>query len=260
MIQTKKCHNAAILGAELTEEGLFTVSTDGCLSQWNPQNLKLLKQCASSVALPQGQACSLAVSKESLLVTRLSGSTEFYPRREKEVEKEINFGHAKGVVKLWKSEAVENLIIHSESYDGEQLSWKFCSKSKQLQSFKTEVTTQPSTSHPSIPNAHVIAKSGEMVAWSDSSHSIHLQGGHVFWCHHSARVDALCWLNSKGVLLSGGVDGHLMAWSKENEREPIATSKLAHWAPITAICALDDEYLITSGQDCTLRLWHFNEL
>lgn len=214
--------------------------------------------------MPDGQACSVALAGDAVMVTRLNGAVERYTLPGLERGGELSFGHAKGITKIWSEN--DDGCIWSESYDGEILAWKLSSDNNELkQCNQKQNSTNPSTqststniqsTSPSLPaNAHVIAKGSTCTAWSDPQHSIHLSSKKVFWCHHSARVDALCWLPS-GVLVSGGVDGNLMAWREEREREPVASVKGAHAGPITGIVAIGrDGRFVSIGQDSTLRLW-----
>ena len=77
------------------------------------------------------------------------------------------------------------------------------------------------------------------------------------WCNHSARIDTLLWLTDS-VLLSAGVDGHIMAWSLESSKTgPLCLFKAAHSAPINKLNRLDDssEIFVSAAADSCIKIW-----
>lgn len=272
VIGKQKCHNGAILASILNDTGLYTASTDGFICLWNPLGNfeKVAQSSMDSVKLPEGQVCSLAAASNGggLFVTRLSGMIEGFHEGtlERNPERDIHCGHSKGIIEIISG--ADGVSLQTKSYDGEVQTWQIRDKVAKLikaDAFEAQATAAHSAAASATKpeGAQVMASGTNFTAWSDSQHSIHLLQKRIHWCHHAARVDALCWIAAAGaddeILLSAGVDGNLMAWSAQREREPVAAVKLAHSAPITGIAALKQHessvLFATIGQDATIRLW-----
>lgn len=79
------------------------------------------------------------------------------------------------------------------------------------------------------------------------------------WCNHSARIDSLLWITSR-IILSAGVDGHIMAWSLDCSKvSPMFTIKAAHSAPISKLQKVEEnerEILFASGAtDSSIKIY-----
>lgn len=80
------------------------------------------------------------------------------------------------------------------------------------------------------------------------------------WCNHAARIDTLLWLDEV-IILSAGVDGHIMAWSHDgNKIGPIKMIKSAHSSPINKLTKIGDGMFASAASDCCIKTWEFKSL
>jgi len=75
------------------------------------------------------------------------------------------------------------------------------------------------------------------------------------WGFHTAKVNCVAWSPDSLFVASGGLDCSLIVWSVEKpEKHKIQTS--AHvQSQITGVVWLDNQSIVTSGQDGNVKLW-----
>jgi len=74
------------------------------------------------------------------------------------------------------------------------------------------------------------------------------------WVFHSARVNDIAWTSDSLHLASASLDGSLYVWSIQNPLKRIAI-KDAHRGGVNNVAWLNDNTLLSSGQDCTIKSW-----
>jgi len=90
----------------------------------------------------------------------------------------------------------------------------------------------------------------DIFVWSCSSNKIQIQG----WVFHSARVNSLAWTPDSLHLVSGSLDSNLFVWSVEDPSKRIAI-KDAHRGGVNVCLWMDNNTILSAGQDCTVKTW-----
>jgi len=74
------------------------------------------------------------------------------------------------------------------------------------------------------------------------------------WVFHVARINDIAWTSDSLHLASASLDGALYVWSIQSPLQRIAM-KDAHRGGANNILWLNDNTLLSSGQDCTIKSW-----
>lgn len=103
---------------------------------------------------------------------------------------------------------------------------------------------------------------GNLLAASDSNRKIVLYKVDTYspaheteWGFHTAKVNCLAWAPNSKLLASGGLDTNLIIWYPN---EPTKHNIIKHAHPlsqITRIAFADDDTIVSTGQDATIRIW-----
>jgi len=77
------------------------------------------------------------------------------------------------------------------------------------------------------------------------------------WCFHTARVNSLAWSPDSLHLVSSSLDSHLYVWSVQEPGKRIQI-KDAHRGGANTAFFVDNNTIISAGQDCTVKTWTVN--
>jgi len=90
----------------------------------------------------------------------------------------------------------------------------------------------------------------DIFVWDYQSHKLLIEG----WVFHTARVNCLNWSLDSVHLVSGSLDGGIFVWNVENKEKRIQV-KDAHRGGVNVAQWLDNNTVISVGQDCTTKTW-----
>ncbi|KFM78476.1 Actin-interacting protein 1, partial [Stegodyphus mimosarum] len=103
---------------------------------------------------------------------------------------------------------------------------------------------------------------GLYLAASDSNRKVVLYNALTYelahtqdWCFHTARVNCLSWAPNSLYLASGSLDTNIIIWSTENPTKHISIKKAHPQSQITRIGWLDNNVLVSTGQDSNVKIW-----
>eukprot|EP01135_Chromosphaera_perkinsii_P000674 Nk52_evm2s148 gene=Nk52_evmTU2s148 len=114
------------------------------------------------------------------------------------------------------------------------------------------------------------SKDGQYVAFADTSRNIfayncategwygkaegEIQQINRGWVHHNAKINSLCWSPDGLHLVSGGLDTNIIVWGVEKVMKRV-TVKNAHGGSVTRVGWLDDNRVISCGDDACVKVW-----
>lgn len=78
------------------------------------------------------------------------------------------------------------------------------------------------------------------------------------WCFHTARVNCVSWSPDSLHLATGSLDTNIIIWSTEQPAKHINVKKAHPQSQITRICWLDDNTIVSTGQDCNIKIWEIS--
>jgi WD40 repeat protein len=77
------------------------------------------------------------------------------------------------------------------------------------------------------------------------------------WVYHQAKVNSLAWSPSSLRVASGSLDTHIYVWSMEKPEKKIQI-KNAHIGSVNSVAFLDENTILSVGQDGTAKTWTVN--
>jgi WD40 repeat protein len=89
--------------------------------------------------------------------------------------------------------------------------------------------------------------------WERGSWAARVQGT---WVYHTTRVNVLAWSPSGQYLASGSVDEQIIVWNLETPRQKGLTLSFAHKEGVTGLAFLDEERLVSAGNDHCVCIWN----
>ncbi|XP_003744021.1 actin-interacting protein 1 [Galendromus occidentalis] len=104
---------------------------------------------------------------------------------------------------------------------------------------------------------------GDLLAACDGNRMIRLYSvqdsyapAHDFdWCFHTAKVNCLSWSPNSLFLASGSLDTSIIIWSVENPSKHLILKKAHPQSQITKIAWIDNNTVVSTGQDSNVKLW-----
>jgi len=105
---------------------------------------------------------------------------------------------------------------------------------------------------------------GKYLATADSSRNIFVwdlatkQKVVEGWQYHSAKINSICWNPDSVRLASGGLDSAFYVWNVESPKTRIEMLN-ATVGGINAVCWINENTLITAGQDCAMKTWKISQ-
>lgn len=76
------------------------------------------------------------------------------------------------------------------------------------------------------------------------------------WGFHTARVNCLAWSRDSNILISGGLDTNLIAWFPSDPSKHLITKHAHPQSQITRIAFINDNTIVSTGHDATVRIWN----
>lgn len=75
------------------------------------------------------------------------------------------------------------------------------------------------------------------------------------WCFHTARVNCVSWAPNSLYLATGSLDTGIIIWSTELPAKHINIKKAHPQSQITKVCWLDNNTIVSTGQDSNIKVW-----
>ncbi|KAH8325315.1 hypothetical protein KR067_009187 [Drosophila pandora] len=76
------------------------------------------------------------------------------------------------------------------------------------------------------------------------------------WGFHSARVNTVAWSPNSLLVASGSLDTSIIIWSVANPAKHTIIKNAHPQSQITRLVWLDNNTVISTGQDCNTKVWH----
>ncbi|GLH10745.1 Protein will die slowly [Gryllus bimaculatus] len=76
------------------------------------------------------------------------------------------------------------------------------------------------------------------------------------WGFHNARVNSVAWSPNSILVASGSLDTTIIIWSVQSPAKHTIIKNAHPQSQITRLVWLDDETLISVGQDCNTKIWN----
>lgn len=78
------------------------------------------------------------------------------------------------------------------------------------------------------------------------------------WGFHNARVNCVSWSPNSLLVASGSLDTTIIIWSVANPAKHIVIKNAHPQSQITRIMWLDNNTVISTGQDCNVKIWELD--
>jgi WD40 repeat protein len=75
------------------------------------------------------------------------------------------------------------------------------------------------------------------------------------WGFHNARVNSVAWSPDSLLVASGSLDTSIIIWSVEKPAKHIIIKNAHAQSQVTRLAWLDNQTLVSVGQDCNTKLW-----
>ncbi|XP_017761124.1 PREDICTED: actin-interacting protein 1 [Eufriesea mexicana] len=80
------------------------------------------------------------------------------------------------------------------------------------------------------------------------------------WGFHNARVNSVAWCPNSAMVASGSLDTTIIIWSVTNPAKHTIIKNAHPQSQITRLVWLDEETLISVGQDCNTKIWRIEKI
>ncbi|XP_011165821.1 actin-interacting protein 1 isoform X2 [Solenopsis invicta] len=80
------------------------------------------------------------------------------------------------------------------------------------------------------------------------------------WGFHNARVNSVAWSPNSDMVASGSLDTTIIIWSVTNPAKHTIIKNAHPQSQITRLVWLDEETLISVGQDCNTKIWRIEKI
>ncbi|XP_012137909.1 actin-interacting protein 1 flr isoform X1 [Megachile rotundata] len=80
------------------------------------------------------------------------------------------------------------------------------------------------------------------------------------WGFHNARVNSVAWCPDSTMVASGSLDTTIIIWSVTNPAKHTIIKNAHPQSQITRLVWLDEETLISVGQDCNTKIWRIEKI
>ncbi|KAF7399513.1 hypothetical protein HZH68_008105 [Vespula germanica] len=80
------------------------------------------------------------------------------------------------------------------------------------------------------------------------------------WGFHNARVNCVAWSGDSEMVASGSLDTTIIIWSVSNPAKHTIIKNAHPQSQITRLVWLDEETLISVGQDCNTKMWRIEKI
>ncbi|XP_059472949.1 actin-interacting protein 1 isoform X1 [Neocloeon triangulifer] len=75
------------------------------------------------------------------------------------------------------------------------------------------------------------------------------------WGFHTARVNTVAWSPDSSLVASGSLDTTIIVWSVAQPNKHLIIKNAHPQSQITRLAWLDNETIVSTGQDCNTKLW-----
>lgn len=80
------------------------------------------------------------------------------------------------------------------------------------------------------------------------------------WGFHNARVNCVAWSPDSKLVASGSLDTTIIIWSLANPSKHTIIKNAHPQSQITRLVWLDNETVISTGQDCNTKVWNIEAI
>lgn len=80
------------------------------------------------------------------------------------------------------------------------------------------------------------------------------------WGFHNARINCVAWSRDSTMVASGSLDTTIIIWSVSNPAKHTIIKNAHPQSQITRLVWLDEETLISVGQDCNTKIWRIEKI
>ncbi|KAI4472462.1 hypothetical protein M0802_016799 [Mischocyttarus mexicanus] len=80
------------------------------------------------------------------------------------------------------------------------------------------------------------------------------------WGFHNARVNCVAWSRDSEMVASGSLDTTIIIWSVSNPAKHTIIKNAHPQSQITRLVWLDEETLVSVGQDCNTKIWRIEKI
>lgn len=239
-----KCHSSQVQDMCTSSDSIYTCGFDDTLRKIDPATDEYTMWTVSGESQPRG------ISTDGRLVA-VAGHKEIT----------VVEGGNKKIIAPTKYEA-SCVSLHPE---GSHIAVGSCSDNKVhvYAITPSELDERATIEHRAGIADVAYSPKGDLLAACDGNRMIRLYSvqdsyspAHDFdWCFHTAKVNCLSWSPNSRFLASGSLDTSIIIWSVENPMKHLMLKKAHPQAQITKIAWVDDETVISSGQDSNVKLW-----
>jgi len=74
------------------------------------------------------------------------------------------------------------------------------------------------------------------------------------WQNHSAKVNSIDWASDSQSLITGSLDSNIILWKVNDPTKPDIYNK-AHFGGVFGVAFVDDTTFVSTGNDCTAKVW-----
>lgn len=238
------CHSNQVQDMTTTRDSLYTCGLDDtirCISlatkQFGTTEIKLDSQ-------PRG----IAAGEGSVLVVAGVKHITIIDNGQKVNTIEVDFEPSCAAVHPKESDVVigggKDSKVHVFMMSGSSLSLK---KTMDHRAAITDVAFSPDGAFLAAADANRF-----IILYSAASY----QPAHnLDWCFHTARVNSLSWSPDSLHLASGSLDTNIIIWSAQNPSKHLIIKKAHPQSQITRVAWLDNQSLVSTGQDSNLKVW-----
>jgi len=115
--------------------------------------------------------------------------------------------------------------------------------------------------HRGPPTCIAYSPDGQYMASSDKNRDIFVWKNREIviknWVFHTAKVSRIAWSPNSKHIASASLDTSVIIWSIETPTKRVMI-KAAHHGGVNDVEWVDDQTVVSAGQDCTLRTWNIS--
>jgi len=93
----------------------------------------------------------------------------------------------------------------------------------------------------------------EVIIWDAVKKEVKING----WVFHTGRINSVAWSADSKHVVTGSLDSAIYVWDVENTGKRVFI-KDAHQGGVNVVAFLDNNTVISGGQDCNIKSWTLN--
>lgn len=94
----------------------------------------------------------------------------------------------------------------------------------------------------------------EAIVWDRASHEVKLKN----MLYHTARINCLAWSPDNKMVATGSLDTCVIIYDIEKPASSRITVKGAHLGGVYGVSFIDEQNVVSSGEDACIRVWRLN--